>query len=95
MIAIQMPRILRPLFKMHPNRPGRWSGQQVERLPVVDHRIVRETGDRLHAESRDRGLTNCQADHLRGLYMRMARNDGHIQAYDFCTRRAVELAVMK
>jgi hypothetical protein len=90
-----MPRFLRPFLKLHPNRPGRWTGSRAEKLPVVDHRILRDTGNRLHAECISRGLSTYQADNMRGLFMGMARIDGHLQAYHDCTQRAAELAVAK
>lgn len=90
-----MPRFMRPLFKMHPNRPGRWTGSRAEKLPVVDHRIIAQTGDRLHSECLARGLDRFEADNIRGRFMRDARIDGHLQAYHDCTQRAAELAVAK
>ena len=83
--------ILRPVIRRHINRPGRYPVAPCVRVGEVDHRIIAATADRLHAECIARGLEKFEAHQLRGLFMQIARQRGHIQAYDHCTARAVSI----
>ncbi len=91
MIAIAT--FLKPFIVRHQNRKGFWSAASKPRVPVVDHRILAATGNRLHRECIDRGLSKWQADALRGRFMADAHRVGHLEAYADCTERACEMAL--